>query len=842
MNKKRLNIEIPMELQKKIKEEAGKKNTTLKEYVTRALEEKIFSGFQKKINLSNKFKLAIVCGGVSEERGISLNSARSVADNIEDENIELEVYFVSSEKKIFKIERGQLYSNTTSDFDFKLSNTEALSKIDFIEELKNVSLVFPLIHGAFGEDGELQGILKENNIPFVGSGETACKEGFNKITSSNILRENGFFVFPFMSFPENKKAENRKLIERFFLSNRLKKAVVKPANGGSSIGVFCVYSIEEAIEKVELLFSQGIKDIMLEPFCVGREFTIIVLQNNQNKKPVALLPTEIEMVYENYQIFDYRRKYLPTERIRYYTPARFSTEDIERIRDDAEELFGMFNFKDIIRLDGWLLNNGRIWFSDINIAPGMEQNSFIFQQSSLFGLNHTDLIRYILKSTCNRYNMEFPEKIEFKNKIKNVNVIFGGSNSERQVSLMSGSNVYLKLLKSKKYNAKAFLLDKNDDFWYLPLNCMLKHTVEEVTEECQNSDINNVRTKELIGDIFKKLALEKYTLEVAKKYSLNEFMEISKKENAFVFLGLHGDKGENGELQDIFNKNNLLYNGSDILGSSISMDKYKTAELINNLEDKKLISLNKVKFKLNDFADFKEKDFKKFFDKTKENLNYNNFILKPAQDGSSSGAVRIYTEQEFENYIRILADGENLIIPENTFKNQATIVELPVNRIQDFILEAFIETDDLHIENNQIIHNIIEGWIELTVGVLESKDEYHSLNPSITIAKNKILSVEEKFQGGTGINITPPPAKIISQEQITIIKNNIEKSAEVLKIKNYARLDIFFNIKDNKTILIEANSLPALTPSTVIYHQALTEEKSLNPLAFLEKIIELKSE
>ena len=104
------------------------------------------------------------------------------------------------------------------------------------------------------------------------------------------------------------------------------------------------------------------------------------------------------------------------------------------------------------------------------------------------------------------------------------------------------------------------------------------------------------------------------------------------------------------------------------------------------------------------------------------------------------------------------------------------------------------------------------------------------------------MSLEEKFQGGTGVNITPPPENIISYDQLSCIKSYIEKISKYLSIKNYARIDIFFNNISNKMIVIEINTLPALTPSTVIYHQALLENPSMNPLAFLEYLIESYTE
>ena len=829
----RLNIEINEKLQKDIKNYIAKNNLTIKDFITTTIENEIKNKNTKKVE---DFTVAIICGGPSAERGISLNSARSTADHLEDKNIKIVVFYVDKKLNYYKITREQLYSNTPSDFDFKLKTEgKFLTEADLINELRNVTIVFPIIHGDYGEDGRIQEFLEKNNIPFVGTNSISCKNSFNKITCSKILNEYGFFNFPSISFFEDKR-ENEILIKRFFDLNRLKKAVVKPANGGSSIGVHCVYTYQEAIDKVKLLFSKNMSPIVIEPFCVGREFTIVLMRNIKTGEPVALLPSEIEMKYENYQIFDYRRKYLPTAQTRYYTPARFTEEDIDKIRRYSQEIFKIMGFGDFVRIDGWLLNDGRIWFSDVNIASGMEQNSFVFQQSSRIGFTHKDFVRYILKSACLRYGIEMPEeeKIDNKNK-KKVNVLFGGINAEREVSLMSGTNIWLKLLKSDKYSPTPYLLDKNNDVWYLPYCYNLSHTVEEIYENCINASNNIEFAQKFITKICKELDVKEYKLELPIKYSFQDFMQLCKKENAFVFLGLHGGKGEDGTIQKELSKNGILYNGSDEKGSKLGMDKYETGKVIESLNDDVLITAPKFKFKIDDFEDNnKEKDF---WDNVVNKLSSNSFIIKPATDGSSAGAVRIYDLKDFKTYIDILKD-KAPYIPANTFKNQGSIIEMPSNNEQDFLLEAFIETDDIIIENNEINYKQNTGWLELTVGVIEENGKYHSLNPSITIAENKILTIEEKFQGGTGVNITPPPESIINKDLLKLIKENIEKAAKVMGLKNYARLDIFVNNKTNKIILIEANTLPALTPSTVIFHQALCEV--LNPRMFLEKIIEMK--
>src|SRR3989338_10623550 len=123
-----------------------------------------------------KIRVAILCGGPSLERGISLNSARSILDHLGSQGVEIVPIYFNEQKRPYKISTAQLYSNTPSDFDFKLSQTaRALSESALVRILKNVTIIFPCIHGSFGEDGEIQSFLEKHNIPFIGSGSKSCK-------------------------------------------------------------------------------------------------------------------------------------------------------------------------------------------------------------------------------------------------------------------------------------------------------------------------------------------------------------------------------------------------------------------------------------------------------------------------------------------------------------------------------------------------------------------------------------------------------------------------------------------------------------------------------------------
>ncbi|MBS3922924.1 MAG: hypothetical protein KGZ37_07260, partial [Nitrosarchaeum sp.] len=131
-----------------------------------------------------------------------------------------------------------------------------------------------------------------------------------------------------------------------------------------------------------------------------------------------------------------------------------------------------------------------------------------------------------------------------------------------------------------------------------------------------------------------------------------------------------------------------------------------------------------------------------------------------------------------------------------------------------------------------------------TIGILEkglpaskAGKKLHALNPSITIAEGEVLSLEEKFQGGTGVNLTPPPKEIVSPKALANAKSLIEKLGEKIGLQGYARIDAFMNVKTGELSVIEVNTLPGLTPSTVLYHQGLAEDPQILPKELLELII-----
>lgn len=784
--------------------------------------------------------IAIICGGAGAERGISINSARSMLDHLASDSIKITPFYFDVFMNVYVLSTHQLYSNTPSDFDFKLKDSaQKISQDEFIARLKKHDLVFPLIHGLFGEDGQLQELLEKNRIPYIGGTADAYKKAFPKDSAINILAANGFHTVPFAVVDRNDLKTARAEVDAFLKQNKISEAIIKPVLGGSSIGTYEINNAEEAVaslqKSLDLELHVGDKFIV-EPFLKGREFSTIVVQNAKGE-PVAFVPTEVEIV-KGSRVFNFRKKYLPTDSSLLHCPPRFTDAQIAEIQSGAEKIFTLFGFNDLMRVDGWVLKDGKVVFSDINPVSGMEQNSFVFEQTSRVGFTHATILRHIVANACRRYGIEkvLPPVSAKAEKRKKVFILMGGKTAERQVSLMSGTNVWLKLGKSKKFDPVPFLMDKDGVVWRLPYSFALNHTVEEIRLNCGEAKAINKKLEPLAKKIFAKLDIPNaFSVEgnTPEAMDLDAFCAEAAKNDAFVFVGLHGGEGEDGRLQKKLESYGLVYNGSDSVASRICMDKFVTGELVNELQSEDTASLPKKKF---DIRKATEKDLRTIWNEL-SGFDAKTFAIKPLSDGCSSGIVRLYSRDEFETYAKVAGDENNEIIPARTFKNQDNEVALPQDKNPLYIMEPFIEVDYIRVVKNDIVYKRKSGWLEFTVGVLEKDGDYHALNPSITIAEGEVLSLEEKFQGGTGVNITPPPDDLLKPQFRDKIKYGIEEVAEKLGIKNYARIDIFFNLVTGKMVVIEANSLPGMTPSTVIYHQALAEKPPLEPLDFIERIL-----
>lgn len=807
-------------------------------------------------------KVALLFGGPSRERGISLNSARSLADHL-DERFDLaELIYFDRLARPYALSRAMLYSNTPGDFDFKLSTiTMPLSRNDLFSRLRSCDLAFPAMHGVFGEDGTLHKILDEAGVPYVGAGAAAAGAAYDKYSAWMSLHESGIPTVPSTLLTRDLPAEAiAGAVGRILRDSD--RVVLKLAAGGSSLGVEVVDSPAAALDRLNLsLFNEDTYDadrVVAQPWVSGTEFTIVVLEGPSG--PVALIPLEIERHRRAnaFEILSYRHKYLPNDDTAYRCPPNFSDELIKKIRSAAERVFVTMQLRDFARVDGWVDANGSVLISDINVISGMEQNSFLFIQAAQVGLTHGDVLSVVISSACRRAGIPTPATPAHRELLprRRVGVLFGGTTAERQVSVLSGTNVWMKLRASDRYEPFPALLAKDGSVWQLPYSLALRHTAEEIADACESAEAAEPRRQRLAQEIVTRLELTASQLTLSNYLPVNTSLDEFVRSVDFVFIALHGGVGEDGTLQRRLDELGVPYNGSGAAASRLCMDKYETGLRISLMEDPYVSTAAKVKVHVPELVN--DAVVREIYDRASAECGTRKLVVKPVSDGCSAGVVPLAGPSELRVYLdAVMMRAERIEPGLFSLVSEQQIVDLPTDQLQELLLEAYIESDLISIveaphrsdeENSHAAHLAWtergEGrWVEITAGVLGHEGKMRSFYPSLTVAREGVLTLEEKFMGGTGVNITPPPTPPLGKISPAAIERAREMLAIVanhLGVRGYARIDAFLDRQDGRIIVIEVNSLPGLTPSTVIYHQALADDHTpMFPREFLERVIDL---
>jgi D-alanine-D-alanine ligase-like ATP-grasp enzyme len=484
----------------------------------------------------------------------------------------------------------------------------------------------------------------------------------------------------------------------------------------------------------------------------------------------------------------------------------------------------------------------------------MEQNSFLFISAAQLGMSHADILRFIVHTAARRVGIEEaggnPVDAGAPTVRQPVAVLFGGETAERQVSVLSGTNVWLKLLGSQRYMPVPYLLDPDGSVWRLSYSAALRHSVEEIVESCRDAQqLDGVRS-ELASSILHRLGLsgEDLSSPVSPpvRLTIDEFLDL----HDLVFIALHGGKGEDGTLQEVLDRHGVRYNGSDVAASRLCMDKYETGKIIAELAPEGIYTARRICVPL---AGSLARDVPELWQEIAAACGASRVVVKPVDDGCSAGVVPLGCPEDLALYLSLIDSGAPRLQGDSfSLLTAGQIIELPTKKQTRLLFEEYIATDDIRVDDinpdSSRAASLIwgeerdTGWVEVTVGVLGKKGSMAAMNPSITVASSGILSLEEKFMGGTGVNITPPPAPPLGRvrpEAVHMAKERIARVANALGMAGYGRIDAFMHRETGEVIVIEANSLPGLTPATVFYHQGLAEEPPLPPRDILEMIVDL---
>jgi D-alanine-D-alanine ligase len=303
--------------------------------------------------MTNKIKLALLSGGESGEREISLKTGEAI--------------FGALDKNKYEIFR----------YDTK---TDLQKLIQDIFDRK-FDLVFPALHGGIGEDGRLQGLLDVLKMPYVFSGCLASAIAMDKYKSKKMISD--LNIFSAKGILLNKKDEYNisEIVQKLGLP-----IVVKPNESGSSVGITIVKNIEELENSIREAFKID-QNILLEQFIKGREFTVAVFGKVE---PKALPVIEIVPVFGEFYDFDSKYKNGGSNHI---CPADLSKDQLEKISDSAIKIFQTIGCKDLARVD-FILNQQdyNFYFLEINTIPGMTGTSLSPEAAKEAGMNFGEFL------------------------------------------------------------------------------------------------------------------------------------------------------------------------------------------------------------------------------------------------------------------------------------------------------------------------------------------------------------------------------------------------------------------------------------------------------------------
>ena len=316
--------------------------------------------------MKQKIRVAVLFGGKSAEHEVSIRSAKNVVAALDTSKYEV------TEVLISKTERWL--------------PSEAF--------LQSIDVVFPVLHGPFGEDGTVQGLLKLANVPFVGPSVLGSAVGMDKDVAKRLLRDTGIPVADFLvsttTDPVSFKQAKKKLGTPLF---------IKPANLGSSVGIAKVKTEAEFDTAIKNAFAYDTK-VMIEEFIKGREMECAILGNEHPRASV------VGEIIPHHEFYSYEAKYIDENGAGLEIPAKISKKIEKKIQDIAIKTFKTLGCEGMSRVDCFLKENGDIVVNEINTIPGFTSTSMYPKLWEASGIPPKKLVDTLIMLAIDRHKRD----------------------------------------------------------------------------------------------------------------------------------------------------------------------------------------------------------------------------------------------------------------------------------------------------------------------------------------------------------------------------------------------------------------------------------------------------
>jgi D-alanine-D-alanine ligase len=368
--------------------------------------------------VAKKLRVGVIFGGRSSEHEVSVRSAASVVEAIDREKYDVLPIAISREGKwippadavrllpapVQALLSPQRISQKQSEVailgDPSHRGLISFSRNGETQSAEEIDVVFPVLHGPFGEDGTLQGLLEMANIPYVGCGVLASACGMDKVAMKLLFLQAGLPMCKYMWFLRNHWQEDRSKVTSSVGGEIGFPCFVKPANLGSSVGVSKAIdkpSLERAID----LAAKFDRKIIVEEAVDAREIECAVLGNNE---PKASLPGEY-VVHDNSAGFlDYTEKYAKTGHVDFVVPAPVSKSQATTIQRLAIRAFQSIDAAGLARVDFFLeRDSGKLLVNELNTMPGLTEVSGYPKMWAASGLSYTRMLESLIELAFERH-------------------------------------------------------------------------------------------------------------------------------------------------------------------------------------------------------------------------------------------------------------------------------------------------------------------------------------------------------------------------------------------------------------------------------------------------------
>ena len=343
-------------------------------------------------------RVAILCGGPGSEHEISCLSAGGVLSAIDRTAYDPFLIGINREGQwmalpldySLAIENGNLPS-IIGNFPEVTRGTNGLS-VD--GEALAIDAIFPVLHGTYGEDGQLQSDLDQLGIPYVGSGAVASELAMDKSDAKLLFAKAGIAIAPGITVTESEWKREPEAVTKS-ISDLGMPLFVKASRGGSSRGTVKVKEIGAFASAMEEALSFDSK-VLIESGIDGAEVECAVLEIDGN--PQASIPGKV-WIDPQYEFYDYQAKYLDGA-TRIDIPAPFDNEIIEKIRSYALIAFKAIGAKGLARVDFFVTHSGEIIINEINTMPGFTRTSAYPKMWQATGVGYSEVISHLLKSAA----------------------------------------------------------------------------------------------------------------------------------------------------------------------------------------------------------------------------------------------------------------------------------------------------------------------------------------------------------------------------------------------------------------------------------------------------------